>query len=340
MAAPNDWRALSGPDPEFSKMIEERFNGTWPGFPGFPDIAKMRELMGKSKRAMTEHHGGASIDGVQEKDHLVTVRDESKITCRLYIPESEHNGGRPVYVVFHGGGFCLGGLSNEELLCRLLCKELDIVCVNVEYRLAPEHQFPTAPKDCFDATKWVAQNASTLGIDLSKGFVINGTSAGGNLAVTVCYQWHDEGLQPPITGCHLMNGHFVDPEHVPEQAQADYKSWWELDDAPILNHHYSKVFFGNYFPDKSKRGDPLFSVMGREDGPKILPATYFQVSGLDPVRDEALIFERWIREAGKPTKLTVYPGLPHGFWSVFPKLESSKRFFDDAIEGARWLLKK
>ncbi|KAF2166679.1 hypothetical protein M409DRAFT_66649 [Zasmidium cellare ATCC 36951] len=340
MAVPNDWQALSKPDPEFAQMIQDRFGGTAPGFPGFPDITKMRALMAKSKRAMTEHHGGTSFDGIQEKDHHITVRDGSNIVCRSYTPESEHYGGRPVYVVFHGGGFCLGDLSNEELLCRLLCKELDIICINVEYRLAPEHPFPAAPNDCFDATKWVSQNASALGVDLRKGFVINGTSAGGNLTITVCYQWHDEGLQPPITGCHLMNGHFVDNEHVPERAKSCYQSWWELADAPILNHRYSEVFIGHYLPEKSKRGDHLFSVMRREDGPKILPAAYFQISGLDPVRDEALIFESWIREAGTPTKLTLYPGLPHGFWSVFPTLKSSERFFKDAIDGARWLLKK
>lgn len=90
------------------------------------------------------------------KMKIIKSPSEMDRTSRSYTPESEPHGGRPVYVVFHGGGFCLGDLSNEELLCRLLCKELDIVCVNVEYRLAPEHPFPAAPNDCFDATKWVS----------------------------------------------------------------------------------------------------------------------------------------------------------------------------------------
>lgn len=137
-----------------------------------------------------------------------------------------------------------------------------------------------------------------------------------------------------------MNGLLVDPDHVPDQALSLYRSWWDLSNAPILNHRYNEVFMGHYLPDKSRRKDHLFSVMQREDGVKVMPPTYLQVSGNDPVRDEALIFESWMREAGKPTRLTVYPGLPHGFWSVFPTLSSSKRFFDDAIEGARWLLSK
>lgn len=184
----------------------------------------------------------------------------------------------------------------------------------------------------------VSQNTSKLDVDLTKGFVINGTSAGGNLAITVCYQWHDAGLQPPITGCHIMNGLFVDPDQVPDWAQSSYRSWWDLSHAPILNHRYNEVFMDHYLPDKIRRKDHLFSVMRREDGIKLMPPSYFQVSGNDPVRDEALIFESCMREAGKHTRLTIYRGLPHGFWSVFPTLESSKRFFHDAIEGGRWLL--
>lgn len=95
------------------------------------------------------------MDGIREQGHLVATKDGASVRCRSYIPESKHDGGRGVYVVFHGGGFCLGDLSNEELLCRLLANNLDIVCINVEYRLAPEHPFPTAPNDCFEATKWV-----------------------------------------------------------------------------------------------------------------------------------------------------------------------------------------
>lgn len=59
------------------------------------------------------------------------------------------------------------------------------------------------------------------------------------------------------------------------------------------------------------------------------------------MRDEALIYERALREeAGVKTKLDVYPGQPHGFWSIFPKMEASKRFFEDAIDGIRWLLEQ
>ena len=59
--------------------------------------------------------------------------------------------------MLHGGGFCLGGLDNEALLCREFCKKYDGVAVNVDYRLAPEYKWPIPVHDSYDALKWVSR---------------------------------------------------------------------------------------------------------------------------------------------------------------------------------------
>ena len=94
-----------------------------------------------------------------------------------------------------------------------------------------------------------------------------------------------------------------------------------------------------YKPDLQSR---LFNLYSPTDpvSHQGLPATYFQVCGLDILRDEALCFERELRtEHGTKTKLQVYPGLPHGFWSFFPQLNKTKQWFDETLEGIQWLLK-
>jgi acetyl esterase/lipase len=37
-----------------------------------------------------------------------------------------------------------------------------------------------------------------------------------------------------------------------------------------------------------------------------LPSAYLQICGLDPLRDEGLLYERLLREKGIPTKLDMY----------------------------------
>ena len=62
---------------------------------------------------------------------------------------------------------------------------------------------------------------------------------------------------------------------------------------------------------------------------------------MDPLRDEGLIYERELREeCGVKTKLDMYPGLPHGFWSFFPALKSGHKLVDDTLKGVEWLLEQ
>ena len=60
---------------------------------------------------------------------------------------------------------------------------------------------------------------------------------------------------------------------------------------------------------------------------------------MDPLRDHALIYERVLREEdGIDTKLDLYIGFGHTFWTNWPEMEMSRRFVNDTLEGMRWLL--
>ena len=78
------------------------------------------------------------------------------------------------------------------LVCRALAKESGAVVISVDYRLAPEHQFPAAVEDAHAATVWVAANAEHLGID-ARRIAVGGDSAGANLATVAAMRCRDAG---------------------------------------------------------------------------------------------------------------------------------------------------
>ncbi|KAF3931635.1 hypothetical protein ABW20_dc0104269 [Dactylellina cionopaga] len=89
----------------------------------------------------------------------------------------------PVFVNFHGGGMSIGSGTDDARWAKDVIQQLGAVFVSVEYRLAPEHAFPTAVQDCADAILYLAENAEELCLDKYK-IVVSGFSSGGNLVFT------------------------------------------------------------------------------------------------------------------------------------------------------------
>jgi acetyl esterase/lipase len=61
---------------------------------------------------------------------------------------------------------------------------------------------------------------------------------------------------------------------------------------------------------------------------------------MDPLRDEGLIYEEVLRESGVKSKVDLYPGLPHSFWSWYPEAQFTKKFQKDCVTGLSWLLEQ
>jgi acetyl esterase/lipase len=204
--------------------------------------------------------------------------------------------------------------------------------------LAPEHPFPAGVNDCYDALLWAVANASTLKADPRSGLIVGGASAGGNLAAVLALLSRDNKLDPPITGQYLCVPALLPDTNVPPHLTRLYES--------RLNNIYDPVLKGGlqpggveaiYAPDTKS---PLWDPYGHSDGHKGVAKAFFQVGGLDPLRDEAVLYDQKLREAGVLTRFELYSGYGHMFWTNYPELEKSTEFVQDTLKGVRWLLER
>lgn len=183
--------------------------------------------------------------------------------------------------------------------------------INAVYQLGPRYLFPAAPKSAWDALKWAAANIKSFGADPLLGFVVGGTLSGGNLTAVLTYLARDEKLSPPLTGQYLAIPLLVTPAVVLEKYRKFYLSYEQNKNTPVLPQAVIDIFTKAFQPDKY---DLLYAPFNHPKGHADLPPAYFQVYGLDLLRDDALIYERVLREEyGIKTKLDIYPGLPHSF---------------------------
>lgn len=90
-----------------------------------------------------------------------------------------------------------------------------------------------------------------------------------------------------------------------------------------------------YGPDSNS---PLWDPFNHPKGHAGAPKAFFQVGGLDPLRDEAVLYDRVLRESGVLTRFELYGGYGHMWWTNYPTLDSSKRFVEDTLRGMKWLL--
>jgi acetyl esterase/lipase len=335
---PDDLLKLADTHPELDAFVKA--NGPMPAPP--TNIQDLRNMMTSMEQRYATAYNPPDTSDIQADQITVSARDGYAIPVKTYRPKNASTPG-PLIVHIHGGGFCIGSLLCQEPHCLTYVKEFGASCINIDYRLAPEHPFPTAVHDCYDVLEWAADHASDLGADPNKGFIIEGPSAGGNLADVMGHLARDSGLRPPITGLMEIVPGVLRHNAVPDEYKSEYLSW-DQDNPLGLSREAAENFYALYGGDpKHHLISPFLWPPSRKDGKVIsghvgLPPVFFQVHGMDPIRDAALIYERRLREEGVKTRLRVYPGLPHGFNVAFPQFQVSRLHERDTVEGVRWLL--
>lgn len=149
------------------------------------NVHRVREELHKIKQ---QQGSGRPHPLVTQEEVLVLGRDGNKIPIRIYRPKESPVQPGPLFVMYHGGGFALGDRDDAEHdICNMFTTSLAAVCVNVEYRLAPEFPFPTAIDDSWDALKWVGLLFPSLGTVVLDG--TRSTCIGISLKICAAPRW-------------------------------------------------------------------------------------------------------------------------------------------------------
>ncbi|HEV7203878.1 MAG TPA: alpha/beta hydrolase [Jatrophihabitans sp.] len=231
------------------------------------------------------------------------------IPVRVYRPEGD--GPFPTIVYFHGGGFVIGDRDTHDGVCRQECRDIGAVVVSVDYRLAPEHRFPAAVRDCYAALNWVAEHIDEYGGDAAR-LVVGGDSAGGNLAAVCAQKAHADGL---ALAAQLLVYPAVD-------MLGDYPSRAENAEGYFLTVADMNWFGGHYLGiDESDPAaaelavDPELSPLHAESLDGLAPAVV-ATAEFDPLRDEGNLYAQQLEKAGVKVEHRQFAGLIHGFYGM------------------------
>jgi acetyl esterase len=272
--------------------------------------------------------GAAAIVGKAHPDVLVSTKtvagaDGVAISARIYRPNGTADEQLPLVVNFHGGGFVSGDPQQSEWWCSSLAHDAGVVIASVDYRLAPEHPYPTPVEDCYAATEWAFHRAADIGADGTK-LAVMGDSAGGNLAAAVCLMARDRG--GPQIAFQLLVYPAVDLVN-------SYPSEDENEFAPILGKADLTVD-EIYCPGRQREpyASPLFAD---HHG---LPPALILTAQHDPLRDQGPAYAEALRKAGVDVRLTNYVDAVHGFIALPGAVPAARQALSDAVAALRTAL--
>jgi len=232
---------------------------------------------------------------------------------RLYRPAARRTDAALLWI--HGGGLVLGGAIQDDRLCGSTARELGLIVLSVEYRLAPEHPYPAALDDCHAGWMWLQENAANLGVDPAR-VVIGGQSAGGGLAAALVQRLHDSlGTQPLAQWlfCPMLD------DRTAARSELDavkHRIW-----SNKANRYGWRVYLG---AEPGVATLPSYAVPARRMDLSGLPPAWIGVGDIDLFHDEDRDYAQRMRDAGVATTFHVVPGAPHGFESWAPKTAISR----------------
>jgi acetyl esterase len=234
---------------------------------------------------------------------------------RIYTPEGQApQGGWPLIVYYHGGGWVIADLNTYEASAMSLAKQANAIVASVEYRHGPENKFPAAHEDAFAAYKWALDNAQQFGANRVK-MAVAGESAGGNLAINTAIAARDQNVQKPV---HMLLVYPV------AGVDMNTPSYQKNANAIPLSKQGMEWFVQNATNGGSDLQDPRLDVVGKADL-KNLPDATVITAEIDPLMSEGKQLADKLKAAGSQVTYQDHEGVTHEFFGMAAVLDDAKR---------------
>lgn len=232
------------------------------------------------------------------------------------------NARQDAYVIyFHGGGYVMGSLNTHQELMGRISDACRARVLGVDYRLAPEHEFPAAVDDGVKSYEWLIKQ----GADPSR-IMVAGDSAGGGLAIAALLTLRDSGRSLPA-GAFLFSP-WTDLTASGDSANTRAEADPMITIPALLD--IAKTYYGNANPE-NPLVSPLFAELAG------LPPLLIQVGDAEVLLDDASRLAARAKLAGVTTHYQVWPDAFHVFQAVphLPEASDALRklsqFYNDII---------
>jgi acetyl esterase len=277
---------------------------------------------------LNRRFGMLPVDDVDTTVLTIPTRDGAVMPAHLHRPANVAPP-LPVLLFFHGGGWVIGDVPSYDHLARYFAHEGKIAVLSVEYRMGPEHRFPVAYQDAFDALRWLQAQAATLGLD-PRRIAVGGDSAGGGLSATLSAFAREEGLERPAYQFLI---------YPPLDATERFPSRRKFNKGLPLTPELRTWFMQNFFNSKADASNPWLRQIDAPD-PAAMPPTYFLAAGYDALVDEGRAYADRLRDAGVPVTYDMRPTLAHGFVNIPRIVPKARRALRESITAVATALRQ
>lgn len=250
---------------------------------------------------------GMIIPGAQSaRDPTVRITSSAKV-IKQWLPEDKTSAFDVFLIHIHGGGFAAMSSSSHQNYLRLWPKELKIPVFSIDYRLAPDAQYPHLFNDVIRSYIWILAFVYEVLRVNPKKIILSGDSAGGNLAASLTTWCVENNVrQPDHLILHYLPSDLNFKRFTPSLVHvfSDF----------LLNYSALRMCISYYMPHWANPLQDYYlspivtpaNILAR------FPPTSVFCCERDPLCDDSFRYARRLLEAGVPTKIYYFRHASHG----------------------------